>query len=32
MEDEVNALRGIIVGVVTGATLWLMLIAAIVHL
>lgn len=27
MEDEVNALRGIIVGVATGATLWVMIIA-----
>jgi hypothetical protein len=32
MEDEVNALQGIIVGVVTGATLWLMILALMLHL
>jgi hypothetical protein len=28
MDEEVNAMRGILLGVVTGATVWLMIYAA----
>ena len=28
MDEEVNAMRGIVLGVLTGATLWLMIYAA----